>query len=32
MNIRPVGADFLQSDRRKDVRIYKTDEDSAVFS
>jgi len=32
MTIRPVGADFFQADRKNDVRIYKTDEASAVFS
>ena len=25
MNIRPVGADFFQADRKKDGRIYRTD-------
>ena len=32
MNIRPVGADFFQADRKKNVRIYRTDEGNAVFS
>jgi len=32
MNIRPVGADFFQAGRKMNVRIYKTDEVSAVFS
>jgi hypothetical protein len=32
MNIRPVGADFFQGDRKKDGKIYRTDEANAVFS
>jgi hypothetical protein len=32
LNIHPVGADFFQADRRKDGRIYRTDEANGVFS
>jgi hypothetical protein len=32
MNIRLFGAEFFQAGRKKDVRIYKTDEAIAVFS